>query len=234
VGFFAERLRWRGADAGLIQTLKDAGGGREIRQTVVGFMAGHRWRNGWGIAAGASALRSERPFHHTDRRIHTEQTIVLHMVTLNTQVYYSDADTLITTTTEETTYRGNTGRSVLRVPVEGRWSRTWRRWDVTVVGGLAAEFVTAQADHDLMRSADGRTIVMVPNTAQLSERHPVTLSVHGGMEAGFLLNEHWRLSAGPMAHRGLRSLSPSESAYAMAGRTGVQVRLTHTLMSPCR
>jgi hypothetical protein len=163
--------RWHGQDAGLVDALNAT----EAATTAQGFglLVGHDRHNGWGASLGVMLERSEQGFRYVDRKVEVEQEIITYFVTLNTQVFVSDVDTVTTYLVEETTTTGPRRLSVLRIPVEVHWHRQAGRWTWGFRAGVALELTRAEGGLSLQRNAgDGRVLATELTKHELRDRHP--------------------------------------------------------------
>jgi hypothetical protein len=169
--------------------------------------------------------RTERLFKH----VAVEQTTTVreesYYVTLNNQVFLSDVDTVITTTTTETVTQGVDRRSTLRIPVLGHWRTEWRRWALGARTGLALELTRTEAGPALTRQADGKVGAAMLTGAQRAERYPATVLGVVGLDLAYRLHERWSLEAGYVAMPGAMSLSKRGPVQALTTRHGAELRL---------
>src|SRR5690606_6324754 len=83
-----------------------------------GLMLERKWHSGWGFGAGIFHERSEQQFQFVDKRTLVTEEVITWLVTLDSEVFISDQDTLRSYTTTEKTYSGSNRRSITRIPVE--------------------------------------------------------------------------------------------------------------------
>lgn len=223
-GRYDVQRRWAGTDAGLANALQ----GTETPGATLGLglLVGHEQRNGWGLSTGLFLERSEQQFRHVDRQVNVEEEIITYLVTLNTQVFVSDVDTLLMITTEETTTKGVNRMHTTRIPLQVHWRGQQGRWSLGAHAGLALEWTRVRHGLSLQRDAsDGRPVAAPLHTNELRSRYPVQLIALAGAELGHMLHERWFLHAGPVYQLG-HALG-SAPVRASATRWGLQVRLAH-------
>lgn len=226
VGTYDVKRTWRGNDHELVKALN----GTEARTSSIGLgiSFGRHWHSGWGISGGLIGERSEQQFRFVDRRVDVTQEVITHIVTLNSQVFVNESDTIDHVTTTEQRYEGINQRNVFRIPIEALYHRNLGRLNYGLRAGLALEFTTEKKDHgiDLDRE-EGRTIVTRLSEGELRERHPAMLMVTAGVDLGYTINERWSIWANPMYMAPATALSPVGEAWSSASRFGVQFRLSH-------
>lgn len=130
VGWYDVRRQWSGTDATLEQALNASKPGPR-RSVLVR----------WSGAPGVQYWPLDR-WRSTSARNKRSATwivgpgligeITTSVVTLDTQVFVSNLDTITTTTFDERLAEGMDERSVLRIPIEGHWRGSWRRWSYGV------------------------------------------------------------------------------------------------------
>jgi hypothetical protein len=224
--------RWHGQDAGLVDALNAT----EAATTAQGFglLVGHDRHNGWGASLGVMLERSEQGFRYVDRKVEVEQEIITYFVTLNTQVFVSDVDTVTTYLVEETTTTGPRRLSVLRIPVEGHWHRQAGRWTWGFRAGVALELTRAEGGLSLQRNAgDGRVLATELTKHELRDRHPAQFLLTVGGDLGYMLHERWRLMASPVYMFAPTSPTPAAPVLSTDARWGLQMRLAYQF-NPCR
>jgi hypothetical protein len=225
VGVYAVRDRWRGDDQNLVQALENATG----TTTAWGFglAAGRQWRSGFGLSTGLLTEHSESQLYHRDTRVQVEEEISTFLVTLNTEVFVSDVDTITTVTTEDRSSSGLQRRTAWRVPVDvhKRWSMG--RLQLGLHGGLALEWTTAQGATLVAADTEGGLVAADPGAAEFRARNPMALLGTVGAEVGWMLNERWTLWVDPVYMTGVSALSRPSAAYTLPQRWGIQFGLAH-------
>jgi hypothetical protein len=225
VGVYSVHDQWRGDDQNLVQALDQATG--TTTAWAFGLAAGRQWRSGFGLSTGLFTERSESQLYHSDTRVQVEQEITTYLVTLNTQVFVSDADTITTVITDDRSSSGVQSRTAWRVPVDlhKRWSLG--RWQLGLHGGFALEWTTAEGATLIAADAEGGLVAADPGAAELRARYPTALLGSVGAELGWMLNERWTLWVDPVYMGGLSALSPTSDAYTLPQRWGLQFGLAH-------
>ncbi len=229
-GYYDTGRRWRGSDELLTEALNDL----EVPTTTLGWGAvvGHTRNNGWGISGGVMFERSEQSFSHVDRKVEVEQEFITYLVTLNSQVFVSDVDTITTILVDERTTNGSTTLSVMRIPLEAHWHRNVRRWSWGLRAGTALEFTRARGVPPLVRDAtDGRIVAQTISDDEVRRRHPAQILGTVGADLGYTIHERWKLFASPGYMIGLIPLTNADPISLLGGRWGVQVRVVHEFKS---
>lgn len=226
--FYASHRHWSGGSAVLADALNDA---EAWTSTVgLGLMGGRAWRSGFGLGMGIESERSEQAYRHVDKATSYESVVNTQMVTLNTQVYYTAADTVITPTVRERVSVGSDSRKTWRMPVEAFWHTSLGRWVLGARCGLAAEFTSVRSSSSLVDDeVDGgiNTTELAPST--LNQRYPLTMVGAIGADVGFLLHERWTATASPIYMRGLFHSTGDHSVSSSPERAGVRLQLCYTL-----
>ncbi len=223
VGTNQSRTSWQGTDEDLANALEQGEG--SLGQFVWGLAAGRQWRSGFGISTGVMTDRMERPFRHVAVDRTTTVREENYYVTLNNEVFLSNVDTVVTTTTKETVTQGVDRRSTIRIPLMGHWRTEWRRWAFGARTGLALELTRTEAGPALTRIADGTVGAARLTRAQRAERYPATVLGVVGLDLAYRLHEHWSLEAGYVAMPGAMSLSDRGPVQALTTRHGAEFRL---------
>lgn len=232
VGLFDLGTRWHGDDGQLVEALKQS----EARTSTIapGIAFGLRWHNGFSLGLGLLHERSERSFHHVDRRMEVSHEIHHFMVTLNDQVIWSDVDTVTHTTWHERVAAGRGSQATLLLPAEAAWQKVLGRTLIGVGAGLALELPIGQQGAMLDRSAgDGGLVAREVGTAEWRARQPAALLGSANISLGRQINEHWSVHAGPRCMVALGAFGGSNEARSLNDRFGVRFGITHHL-SPKR
>jgi hypothetical protein len=220
--------RWRGQDDALSTALNNS----EARTTshAFGMTIGRHWHSGFGITTGILAERSEQQFQFLDSRTEVSREVIPYIVTLNSQVFVSDTDTIDHYSTTEKFYEGINRRTVVRIPVEGHYIRRVGRFHYGVRAGFALEYTSAQQDHSLsLDHNEGRIGVTKLSGNDLRRRYPLMLLATSGLDLGYTLGEQWSIGLNPMYMAGAMPLSPAGEAWNSPSRLGLQFRLSHHL-----
>ena len=225
VGVYSVRDRWRGEDRSLVQALEQATG--TTTAWAFGLAAGRQWRSGFGLSTGLLTERTESQLYHRDTRVQVEQEITTYLVTLNTQVFISDADTVTIVTADDRSSSGLQRRTAWRVPLDlhKRWSIG--RLQVGLHGGLALEWTTVQGASLVAADAEGGLVAADPGAAEFRARNPTALLGNVGAELGWMLNERWTLWVDPVYMSGVSALARTSVAYTLPQRWGIQFGLAH-------
>lgn len=231
VGWYDVRRQWSGTNATLEQALNAS---EAWTSTIgVGALVGRTWRSGIGLSIGAEHERSEQAFRYVDRWTRVDQEITTSVVTLDTQVFVSNLDTITTTTFDERLAEGMDRRSVLRIPIEGHWRGSWRRWSYGVGLGVAAEFTKATSNRVLVQDgSDGHITTAAPQGSELRDRYPTVFLGVIAADLGYQLHEHWTLWASPAYMHSLAALGTNAEVFAQPERLGLRLRLSYTFNCP--
>lgn len=226
--FYASHRHWSGGSAVLADALNDA---EAWTSTVgLGLMGGRAWRSGFCVGMGIESERSEQAYRHVDKATSYESVVNTQMVTLNTQVYYTAADTVLTPTVHERVSVGSDSRTTWRIPVEAFWRASMGRWVVGARCGLAAEFTSVRSSASLI---DDEVLGGINATelapSALNQRYPLTMVGVVGADVGFLLHERWTATASPVYMRGLLNSTGDNSVSSSPERAGVRLQLCYTL-----
>ncbi len=226
--FYASHREWSGGSGVLSDALNES---EAWTSTIgLGLMGGRAWRSGFGVSSGVESERSEQAYRHVDKATSYESVVNTQMVTLNTQVYYTTVDTVITPTIRERVSAGSDTRTTWRIPVEASWRTRMGRWVLGARCGFAAEFTRARASASLINddALGGISSAELPPTA-LSERYPFSMVGVLGADVGFLLHERWIATASPIYMRGLFNATSANSVSSSPERAGVRLQLCYTL-----
>ena len=227
VGWYDVRRQWSGTNA----TLEGALNASETWTSTIGVgaLVGRTWRSGFGFSAGAEHERSEQAFRYVDRWTSVDQEITTNVVTLDTQVFVSQGDTITRTTLDERIAEGMDRRSVLRVPLDAHWRSSWRRWSYGLAVGMAAEITRTSSNMILVQDGpDGRIASAQPRSAELRERYPTVFLGTISADLGYLLHERWTLWASPVYMHSLGVIGSRSEVFAEPERLGLRLRLGYT------
>lgn len=232
LGWYDVHRQWKGSDTQLGDALNAS---ETWNSTIgVGVLAGRTWLSGWGFSVGAEHERSEQAFRYVDRVTLVDQEVITNIVTLNTEIISSTSDTVVTQVLDERVSDGMDRRSVVRVPLEGHWRTSWRRWVFGASAGVAGEFTHVTSNSILVRNEpDGRITSAAPNIEELRARYPVVLLGTVSAEAGYMLHERWTLWASPVYMRTLGAFTQGSTVYAEPERFGLRLRLSYTFNGTC-
>ncbi|MEO8588498.1 MAG: hypothetical protein ABI432_03945 [Flavobacteriales bacterium] len=227
MGWYDVRRQWTGDNTELTDALNAS---ETWTSTIgVGALVGRTWRSGWGFSTGAEHERSEQQFHYVDQWTYVEQEVTTSLVTLNTQVFISQSDTVTTQVVDERIAEGLDKRSVIRVPVEGHWRGAWRRWTYGLSAGLAGEFTSVTSNAILVQDAqDGHISTAAPEGDELRERYPIVVLGTLSADLGYSLSERWTLWASPAYMNSLGALGTRSDVFAQPERFGLRLRLGYT------
>ena len=224
-----EQVTWQGDQERLVNALNAA----EPATTnwALGLMGGRTWRSGFQIGAGLLYERSERAFSAIDRQVTVDQEVNTYYVTLNSEVFVSQVDTITTVITVEQAVPTSQQRSLLRIPIEVGWAFDLWRLQLVPKAGLALD-LHLQRDGTVlnMEGADGQLVATRPSDAVLRQRQPDVLLVTAGFDIGFALNEHWSMNIGPQMMWTAAALTRStDQPQGLPQRAGIGFGLTYLL-----
>lgn len=224
-----EQVTWQGDQERLVNALNAA----EPATTnwAFGLMGGRTWRSGFQIGAGVLYERSERAFSAIDRQVTVDQEVNTYYVTLNSEVFVSQVDTITTVTTMEQAVSTSQERSLLRIPVEVGWAFDLWRFQFVPKVGLALDLHLQREGTMLnIEGADGRLVAAQPSEADLRQRQPDVLLLTAGVDVGFALNEHWSMNLGPQMMWTAAALTRStDQPQGLPQRAGIGFGLTYLL-----
>ncbi len=224
---------WRGTDRPLVNALNDA----EAHNTTFGFgiQAGRSYRSGFGFSAGLINERSEQQFSYTDRRTEVSQHVVNYIVTLDSEVFFSDPDTIDHVTTVEQRYQDIDRKTVYRVPLEGSYHRSAGRLYYGPRAGASLEFTHVRQKYSLVSDPDGSRIeVGSLSRPELRSRYPAVISGSIGVDLGYQLAENWSFELSPVYMAGIHPLTGTADVWAAPSRLAVQFRLHHHFTTQLR
>lgn len=227
LGAYTLQDEWRGTDERLVEALNNSDA--PIGTWALGLELGRQWNSGWSIRGGLHLERSEQQLSHQDRRVFVEQEITTYYVTLNTQIFLSNVDTVTTVTTEDRSTSGNVQRSMLRVPLEIGHQWGLGRWTIGLQGGFAMEWTRAQGSSLMMIDGEGSLASLPAAPSLLRSRYPTQLLGVAGLRGGYLINEHWLLWAGPNYMNALLALGTEPIAYASQQRWGLLFGISRSI-----
>ena len=219
------RREWNGNDETLTNALKQA----DAPTTAYGFgiLAGRKYRSGFGFATGLIHERSEREFLYTARRTEVYREVIPWIVTLDTEVFVSDIDTIEHVSVKEQRYTGIDRRTVYRVPIEGFYHRTAGRIFLGLRAGASIELTQVQQRSSLTISNEGDVVMTALDRKELRSRYPLMLCGSIGLDLGYSLAENWSLELSPLFTSGMAPLGSTAGAWAKPSRHALQLRLTH-------
>ena len=226
IGTSDVKRTWRGSDDPLVKALNDL----EVHNTsyAFGVNAGRKYRSGFGFTTGLISERSEQQFSYTDRRTEVSQEVITWLVTLDSQVFVSDVDTVESVTTTEQRYNGFDRRSVLRIPLEGYFHRSAGRLHYGIRAGASIELTQVDQQHSLFFDRqEGRIEVTDLSGSELRARYPVMLSGAIGVDLGYSLAEHWSIEASPVLTSGIAPLTRTAEVWNSPSRFALQLRLNY-------
>lgn len=219
IGAYTLRDEWRGTNRALVDALNNSSA--PTRTWSLGAEISRQWRSGWSLRSGVHLERSEQQLSHQDRRVYVEQEITTYYVTLNTQVFQSSVDTVTTVTTEDRSTTGSVQRSMMRIPLELGYERGFGRWLVSLQGGLAVELTKARGATITVIDQEGSLASRPSEAAILRSRYPAQLLGSASLRGGYLINEHWRLWAGPSYMQAILPLGSDPGAHISPQRWGL-------------
>lgn len=216
--------RWQGSDPELVHarsTLED-----HAAEWHFGLWAGRRWRSGFWMGLGLEHAGGRAMKEHLehDRLLSTQVNTTI--VVFDNEVLSTLSDT-VQSVQERTGTTAITGRSsTWRSPLLLGWERSVRRWAFGAHVGLAVEWQRMR-DGYLFREEVSESGLVLHRTERVrdSDRSFGLLAAQLGLDAGFQLTEHWRITAGPVFHSGLGVVAGQGAVQALPTRWGGQVRL---------
>ncbi|MCC7501195.1 MAG: hypothetical protein IT229_01610 [Flavobacteriales bacterium] len=227
VGRHNVKRTWYGDEPLLVSALN----GVEVPHYTwsLGLLAGRSWRSGFGLSTGLAYEGSEYAYDHLDDRVRVDSMLVVpYLITLDTQVFVSNVDT-VTFMTEETKQVSGMNRfSIFRVAIEGYWHKQHRRWTIGVRAGLAAEFVAMRQGYTLDLNDEGDVMSVDLSAQAYDTRYHTTLTAVLGADVGFAMSEHWGLWATPTYMHGITAWGTNGSPFVLPERMGLRVRLSYT------
>ena len=227
VGRHNVKRTWYGGEPLLVDALNEV----EVPHYTwsLGLLAGRSWRSGFGLSAGAAYEGSEYAFDHVDDRVRIDSLLIVpYLITLDTQVFVSNVDTVTFMTEENKQVSGTNRFSVVHVPVEGYWHKQHRRWTFGARAGLAAEFVTMRQGYTLDVDDEGAVMSVDLGAQAYDMRYHTTLTGMLGADVGFALTEHWGLWATPTYMHGITAWGREGMPYMLPERLSLRVRLSYT------
>jgi opacity protein-like surface antigen len=227
MGEYRESRAWRGGDPRLAQALN----GTETAHSPwsIGILGGMEGRNGWGISIGLGYNAAHYDFHHVDRILSRNDSLVPYVITFNSQVIASYMDTVTTFSEERHPVAAMNRYSLIRVPIEVSWHRPWRRWQYGLRAGLSAEFNTMISGITLVSDGNESGTRSVDVASDLERRTNALLTGSVAADLGYALTDRWALWASPTVAIGLLPLShASDAPYAMPDRLGMRLRLSYS------
>lgn len=228
VGAYASHRNWSGAPSVLSDALNESEAWTST--LAIGAMGGRAWRSGFGFGFGLENERSQQAYRHVDRTTSYETVVNTQMVTLNTLVFYTNSDTVITPSESERVSAGTDKRTTWRIPVEAFWHQNFGRWFVGARCGVAGEFTRVTASASLVNDevlGGVRSTTLEAN--ELVRRYPFTLVGVVGADIGFSLHERWTVTASPLYMSGLFHTGDSNSVTSSPERAGARFQLCYIL-----
>ncbi len=224
---YASHYLWSGGAGELNEAMNKA---EAWTSTIgVGAMLGRTWRSGGELAIGLEHERSEQAYYHRATVIEQERSVETQMVVLNSTVYYSNTDTVITERPTQRVSEGRDQRATWRIPIEGAWRTAVGRFVFGARAGIAAEFTRAVSASSLtFDEMQGSIISASLDRSSIARRYPVNAVGIVGAELGFVLHEHWTVCATPLYMRGLFNISEGGALRASPERTGIRFQLRYT------
>lgn len=224
-----EHLTWQGDPERLVSALNDAE--PNTMNWAIGLLGGRTWRSGFQVGTGLLYERSERAFSAIDRQVTVDQEVNTYYVTLNSEVFVSEVDTITTVTTTEQAVSTSQERSLLRIPLEVGWAFDVWRFQLVPKAGLALDLHLKRDGTVLnIEGSDGRLVAAQASDAVLRQRQPDLLLVTAGVELGMALNEHWSMNIGPQMMWTAAALTRStDQPQGLPKRAGIGFGLTYLL-----
>ena len=221
------RYGWQGHPERLARALE---GGRNWHTNMAwGLSAGREWPSGLRLGGGIEVDRSAQRYRHTERWQVAESETYISLVTLNTEVFFSDIDTVITFRTSEQQIEAHDIRTRMRVPLELAWHARFRRWVAGPRAGLVAEHTTVRSTASLYQDMDEGVIRSGQlSQAELQMRYPLHASAMVGADLGFMVSERFTVIAGPSYSTALTRRMASGHVVALPERVSLRFQFCHT------
>lgn len=224
-GRFDRTRRWKGSDAELVNARSATEG--HAGEWHWGLWAGRRWRSGTWFGAGIEHTGGRSAYERFDQSQQVNALVNTSVAIFENTVLATDSDTLLVVQ-ERSETTAITGRSsTWRVPLLLGWERGARRWVFGAHLGLALEWQRMR-DGYLFREemTEGGLVVQRTERVREADRSFGLIAAELALDGGFLLTEHWRISAGPVYQVGLGIVIGEGAVQALPTRLGGQVRLS--------
>ncbi|HRD51839.1 MAG TPA: hypothetical protein PKY96_04250 [Flavobacteriales bacterium] len=220
------RYSWRSDQGKLEQALN--GNGKLIGGVSLSAHAGRTWPSGISLALGVEADRMEQAYSSVDRRTEVQSETVVQLVTLNTQVFATNIETVNTTVVQEARAEGKDSRTRVRVPVELSYHLASGRWRLGPRAAAVMEYTRIRSSSSLVVDSEDGLIRSRPLTQpEQDARYPLSLSALLGIDLGFNLSDNSRIIVSPFASRALATFGPATDAKASPERYGLRFLLQH-------
>lgn len=224
-----EQVTWKGEQERLVNALNAA----EPATTnwALGLMGGRTWRSGLQVGTGLLYERAERAFSAIDRQVTVDQEVNTYYVTLNSEVFVSQVDTITTVSTSERRLTAAQEHALLRIPIEVGWAFDLWRFQFVPKVGLALDLHLQRKGTVLdLDGLDGGLIASRPGEAMLRERQPDLLLATAGFDLAYTLNERWSLNIGPQLMWTAAVLTRStDQPHGLPQRAGIGFGMTYLL-----
>lgn len=224
-----EHLTWQGDQERLVNALNNAE--PNTMNWALGLMGGRTWRSGFQVGVGLLYERSERDFSAIDRQVTVDQEVNTYYVTLNSEVFVSQVDTITTVSTTQRNVSASQERALLRIPVEVGWGFDLWRFRLIPKVGLALDLHLQRNGTVLnINGSDGQLVSDQPTDAVLRQRQPDVMLMTAGVDIAYALNEHWSLNLGPQMMWTAAVLTRStDQPQGLPQRAGIGFGLTYLL-----
>lgn len=224
-----EQVTWQGDQERLVNALNAA----EPATTnwALGLLGGRTWRSGLQVGAGLMYERSERAFSAIERQVTVDQEMNTYYVTLNSEIFVSQVDTITTISTSEQRLTASQEHALLRIPIEVGWAFDLWRFQLIPKVGFALDLHVQRKGTVLdLAGLDGRLVASRPAETVLRERQPDLLLAMAGFDLAYSLNERWSLNLGPQLMWTAAVLTRStDQPQGLPRRAGLGFGLTYLL-----
>jgi len=226
VGTYTGKDHWQGGDQRLAAALNAAEG--QAMMWSAGLAVGREWRSGFGISAIGLYDHVDRPFRYVDRRTTVEEEVSTFVVTLNEQVFQTNADTITTVILDERINEGTHTQAGWRGGLDAYWHGTWRRWSAGPRIGLLIQQATVREGLTLdLDGTDGRVISRKLTPADRQARWPTSMLFSAALDLRYALHERWSILVAPHYMVGTGLLNTGAVLTALPEQGGLQFGLTH-------
>lgn len=224
-----EQVTWQGDQERLVNALNAA----EPATTnwALGLLGGRTWRSGLQVGTGLMYERSERAFSAVERQVTVDQEMNTYYVTLNSEIFVSQVDTITTISTSEQRLTASQEHALLRIPIEVGWAFDLWRFQLIPKVGFALDLHVQRKGTVLdLAGLDGRLVASRPAETVLRERQPDLLLAMAGFDLAYSLNERWSLNLGPQLMWTAAVLTRStDQPQGLPRRAGLGFGLTYLL-----
>ncbi len=223
----AVRSQWHGRPQALVDALE--GSSTWPMSAAGGLAVGRSWPSGLSLWLGAEGDRYTQSYRHTERHEELRHDLVVaQIVTLNTQVVFTDVDTITTVVMRESTAEGADDRIRIRVPIECGWARALGRWSLGVRIGAQFEHTFARSTGSLViDEAAGLIRSRQLDRKELRARYPSMLSIVSGLSASYSITERLTFATVPFIALPATTIGRRGDVWTEPQRMGLRFQLLH-------